>query len=205
MIDPDDSMNRKPVCISESCKRMQVSVPSEFELNSQLPDLYPRIYRMVRSMLYGSAISAEDLTQDAFLKAYRKRHLYNGRSSLHTWVYQIARNTVLDALRRQKIRRRLFMDNEADSWSDNLPDSDTGDDAIDQRERRDLLMKALSALPGRDRLLITLRDLEGMAYQDIAEIENLAVGTVKSRLFTARSRLRNELMKLGADRDWLEG
>jgi RNA polymerase sigma-70 factor, ECF subfamily len=170
---------------------------TEHELDRQLPDFYPRIHRMVRSMVYGTGLDAEDLTQDSFLKVYNKRHLYNGSSSLYTWTYQIARNTVLDALRRDKLQRRIFWWNEAETEPDDYRASESGDDALDRREQHRLLRTAMSQLADKDRLIITMRDLEGMSYDEIADVENLAVGTVKSRLFTARQRLKDELIKLG--------
>ena len=170
---------------------------TEHELDRQLPDFYPRIYRMVRAMAYGSGLDPEDLTQDSFLKVYKKRHLYNGSSSLYTWTYQIARNTVLDALRRNKIQRRIFWWNEADTEPDDYKADESGDQALDRREQAQLLRKAMTKLPEKDRMIITMRDIEGMSYEEISEIENLAAGTVKSRLFTARQRLKNELMRLG--------
>ncbi len=178
---------------------MRPTLLTEHELDRQLPDFYPRIYRMVRSMVYGSGLDAEDLTQDSFLKVYKKRHLYNGSSGLYTWTYQIARNTVLDALRRNKIQRRIFWWNEAETEPDEYKGGETGDEALDRREQKHLLRLALSRLSENDRLIITMRDLEGMPYDEIAEVENLAVGTVKSRLFTARQRLKDELIKLGMD------
>lgn len=172
---------------------------TEHELDRQLPDFYPRIYRMVRSMVYGTGLDAEDLTQDSFLKVYKKRHLYNGSSSLYTWTYQIARNTVLDALRRDKIQRRIFWWNETDTEPDDFKAAESGDEALDRREQKQLLRNAMARLSEKDRLIITMRDLEGMSYDEIAEVENLPVGTVKSRLFTARQRLKDELIKLGMD------
>ncbi len=174
---------------------------TEHELDRQLPEFYPRIYRMVRAMAYGSGLDPEDLTQDSFLKVYNKRHLYNGSSSLYTWTYQIARNTVLDALRRNKIKRRIFFWNEAETEPDEFSANETGDEALDRREQKLLLSQAMARLPEKDRLIITMRDLEGMSYDEISEIENLAAGTVKSRLFTARQRLKNELIRLGMNPD----
>ncbi len=184
---------------------MQTSPLTEHELNRHLPDFYPRIYRMVRSMVYGTGLDAEDITQDSFLKVYRKRHLYNGKSSLYTWTYQIAKNTVRDALRRYRLQRRLFWWDESDK--DNIEptefvSSEEGNNTLDSRERKRLLHEALARLPDRDRLIITMRDLEGMSYDEISDVENVAAGTVKSRLFNARQKLRKELMHLGAHHEF---
>lgn len=176
---------------------MQKSSLSEQDLNRLLPEFYPRIYRMVSSMLYGSGMDPEDITQDTFLKVYNKRHLYNGKSSPYTWVYQIARNTVLDVLRRQKIARKIFWWQEPEQDAETWPTTESGDDVLDQRERKELLFKALSALSEKDRLIIVMCDLQGMNYDEISDIEKVPVGTVKSRLFNARQRLKKELIGLG--------
>ncbi len=172
---------------------------TEHDLDRQLPEFYPRIYRMVRAMVYGSGLDPEDLTQDSFLKVYKKRHMYNGTSSLYTWTYQIARNTVLDALRRNKLQRRIFFWTESETQPDEFSANETGDQTLDRREQQQMLRKALARLSEKDKLIITMRDLEGMSYDEIAEIENLAPGTVKSRLFTARQRLKEELVRMGMD------
>lgn len=181
---------------------MQTPPLTEHELNRHLPEFYPRIYRMVRAMVYGSDLDPEDITQDSFLKVYKKRHLYNGNSSLYTWTYQIAKNTVRDALRRNKIQRRLFWWNETDTDPEQFISSEEGDDTVDQRERKRLLHKAMAAMPEKDRLIITMRDLEGMSYDEISTIENVAVGTIKSRIFNARQRLKKELIALGVHHEF---
>ncbi|MDG5766157.1 sigma-70 family RNA polymerase sigma factor [Balneolales bacterium ANBcel1] len=170
---------------------------TEHELNRHLPDFYPRIFRMVRTMVYGTGLDAEDITQDSFLKLYNKRHLYNGKSSLYTWAYQIAKNTVLDELRKHKLRRRIFWWDESDVDPEMFYAAEEGDETLDRRERRRLLYKALGDIAEQDRLMITMRDLEGLSYDEIAEVENVAVGTIKSRIFTARQRLRKKLTELG--------
>jgi len=175
---------------------------TEHELNRHLPDFYPRIYRMVRAMVYGSGLDAEDITQDSFLKVYNKRHLYNGKSSLYTWTYQIAKNTVLDALRKQKLHRRIFWWEESETDPETYYASEEGDEALERRERKRLLHKAMTNLSEKDRLMITMRDLEGMSYDEIAAIENVAVGTIKSRIFSARQRLKKALIQLGVHHEF---
>lgn len=176
---------------------MNKTTLTQDELNRHIPDFYPRIFRMVRLMVYGSGLDPEDITQESFLKLYRKRHLYNGKSSLYTWTYQIAKNTVLDALRRRKIQKKLFWWTEAEIDVNLFESDEDGEETLDRRERQFLLSEALRKMNEKDRLIITLRDMEGMSYEEIAKIENIAAGTVKSRLFTARQRLRDELIRSG--------
>ncbi len=152
---------------------------------------------MVRAMVYGSGLDAEDITQDSFLKLYSKRHLYNGKSSLYTWAYQIAKNTVFDALRKRKIRQRVLWWEDSETDPETFHVSEEGDETLDRRERWRMLYKALARLSEKDRLMITMRDLQGLSYDEMAEIENVASGTIKSRIFTARQRLKNELIHLG--------
>lgn len=152
-------------------------------------------------MVYGSGLDAEDITQDSFFKVYSKRHLYNGSSSLYTWTYQIARNTVLDALRRQKIKQKIFWwSNDEYDIQEQVP-AEEGNQTIDQNERYRMVHEALSQLSENDRLILTMRDLEGLAYEEIATVEQVAVGTVKSRIFNARQRLKVVLEKMGMNDD----
>ena len=148
-------------------------------------------------MVYGSGLDAEDITQDSFLKLYSKRHLYNGKSSLYTWAYQIAKNTVFDALRKRKIRQRVLWWEDSETDPETFHVSEEGDETLDRRERWRMLYKALARLSEKDRLMITMRDLQGLSYDEMAEIENVASGTIKSRIFTARQRLKKELIQLG--------
>jgi RNA polymerase sigma-70 factor (ECF subfamily) len=153
---------------------------------------YPAIYRHIAASTYGTGMDADDLTQDVFLKAWRKIDTFDGRSSMKTWLYAIARTTVLDALRRRKIRSVLSFFSE---WSASFePEGDRGDGTAELRHH---LRLAIAALPESYRTVILCRDVDGLSYAEIAAITGEAEGTLRSRHFEARKRLRDHLTRNG--------
>lgn len=165
-------------------------------LQELLPEVYPRIYRSVAGLTYGSGLNAEDLTQEVFLKAFRNAGSFQDESAIYTWLYSIARNTCHDAMRRLKIKRRLGLDRESEPRTEQWESPDDNDPLVDREDHR-LLRQALGRLPGKQRELIVFKDLQEMTYADIGNIIGIPEGTVKSRLFKARLMLKEELEKLG--------
>jgi len=171
------------------------------EFKKKVPEWYPKIYRAIASIIYGSGLDPEDLTQETFMKAYKKLDSYKFNSSAYTWLYQIAKNTCFDALRKVKVRRK------AQSWfsvfsgeddSSLEPPSEQGlDENMDQDERIRLTRKAIAMLPDEQRSLIVFKDFEELSYEKMAEIFDVPQGTIKSRLFNARKQLKQNLEKLG--------
>lgn len=153
---------------------------------------YPAIYRHIAASTYGTGLDADDLTQDVFMKAWRKIGTYDGRSSMKTWLYAIARTTVLDALRRRKIRSvmSLFTDKGAAFEPEGGMDDATA-------ELRHHLRLAIAALPESYRSVILWREVDGLSYADIAAITGESEGTLRSRHFEARKRLRDQLTRNG--------
>lgn len=150
-----------------------------------------RIVRLVRGMVPESDV--EDVTQDAFLKAYRKMGAFDGRSSFYTWIYRIAANTAMDWRKREKHRRHAP-----------LPEGPDGEEAVEAAEagpetattRRELAARidaAIEALPDKYHEILVLREIEGLSYEDISARLGMSKGTVESRLFRARERLRERL------------
>lgn len=169
-------------------------------LKQQLPELYPRIYRAIATITYGSGLNAEDLTQDAFLRAFKNISDFNNHSSIYTWMHRIARNIALDAMRRLKIRRRIGLAYPTADSMDKMTD-DTFPASDDYQEATLLLRRAISRLPNDKKVLITFKDLQELTYAEIGEILNIPEGTVKSRLFKARIMLKDELMELGYEHE----
>ena len=162
-----------------------------------LERLYPRIYRAVAGMTAGSGLDIDDLTQEAFLKAYRNIHTFRGDSSLYTWTYRIARNVCLDALRKRKYRGQFLFDWFVKPDSDHdFPDPSKNDLAED-RDTRYWIDKALSRLPEELRSVIVFREIQDLTYEEIAQIMQIPEGTVKSRLFKARKMMREQLELYG--------
>ena len=152
----------------------------------------------------GDAEEARDLLQDAFLNAYRKLDQFQGDSSFSTWVYRIAMNL---ALSRRRKRKRLFgwWDREGSAPPDPADLRATSDPTtgLERAELETVVQRALSHLPADARAVVILRDLEGLGYDEIAEILGVPIGTVRSRLHRARGELRTRLQASLERMGWL--
>jgi len=157
--------------------------------------VYNYIFRMVHH-----ALDAEDLTQETFLRAYLSIRSFQSRASLNTWLFRIATNLCIDYSRKNKkiqtMTSSLSMENEDD---ENETERDIPDVAFDpqrmllNKELGLVLNRALSELPEKLRTVVLLYDIEGLPYDEISAIVGCPLGTVKSRLFNARSALRDKL------------
>ena len=158
-----------------------------------------RVYNLCYRML-GDADSAADAAQDAFLAAFRNLRSFRG-GSFRSWMLRIATNTCYDVLRVRKRRPSVSLDIDADdeSASSPLQIADTAESPDDFALRRELaaaIQDGLTALPDEQRIVLILSDIQGLAYEEIAQITNSNLGTVKSRLSRGRARLR-EVLKAG--------
>lgn len=156
-------------------------------------EIYDRYGEMVYNLalrLSGEPEEAADLTQEAFLKIHRHLNGFRGRSALRTWIYRVAINCCRSRYRRQRAwRSRLVLD-DVDGM-EALPDRRRSPEehAIAQRTG-ELVEQALEALPRIYREAVYLRDLEGLTYEEIAQVLGLRLGTVRSRIARGRDRLR---------------
>jgi RNA polymerase sigma-70 factor, ECF subfamily len=166
-------------------------------LGEALERLYPRVYRAVAGITAGTGLDVDDLTQEAFLKAYRNINHFRGESSLYTWTYRIARNVCLDAMRRRKYRGQFIFDwfRQPDSDHD-FPDP-SANDVAENRDTRFWIDKALAKLPEDYRSVIVFREIQDLSYVEISQIMDIPEGTVKSRLFKARKMMREQLEQYG--------
>ena len=150
-----------------------------------------RIVRLVRGMVPES--DTEDVTQEAFLKAYRKLGNFDGRSSFYTWLYRIASNTAMDWRKKEKHRRHAPLP-EGPEGEDAAQSFDAGpEDATTRRELSAKIDAAIEALPEKYHEILVLREIEGLSYEEISARLGMSKGTVESRLFRARERLRERL------------
>jgi len=141
-----------------------------------------------------------DVAQDAFIKAYRALPRFRGDSAFYTWLYRIAINTAKNYLVSQG-RRPPESDIDADTAEQyevgsNLRDISTPERIALKDEIEDVVYKAIESLPEDLRTAITLRELEGMSYEDIAHAMDCPVGTVRSRIFRARESIDKKLAPL---------
>lgn len=158
-----------------------------------------RVYNLCYRML-GDSESAADATQDAFLSAYRGIRSFRG-GSFRSWLLRIATNACYDVLRARKRRPTVSLDINVDNDQDQSPlqiadDAESPDDVALRRELANEIQRGLGLLPEEQRAVIVLSDIEGLAYEEIAQITGANLGTVKSRLSRGRARLR-EVLKAG--------
>lgn len=158
--------------------------------------IYNLCYRMT-----GSADDAADLTQEAFLNAWRGLSKFGGQSAFSTWLYRLATNACIDFLRREKRRATLSMtveDGEDDGYQAQLPDERWSPEReLERKEASRALQEGLLSLSPEHREVLLLRETEGLSYQEIARCLSLEEGTVKSRIARARLALRDFLVKSG--------
>jgi RNA polymerase sigma-70 factor (ECF subfamily) len=159
-----------------------------------------RVYRFVCRMV-GPGADADDLAQETFVKAYTSLPGFRGSASLTTWLLRIAGNLCIDYRRRRKhaparavsLSSALFADAERDGAPE-PPDPHGGPEAEALRiELQGQVHAAIDALPNKLRMVVLLYDIEGLTYDEISHVVGCPMGTVKSRLFSARAALRTAL------------
>jgi RNA polymerase sigma-70 factor (ECF subfamily) len=148
------------------------------------------VYNLVRTLTGGDA-DAEDLVQDVFVRAFRAVVTFRGDSAFKSWLYRIAVNVVQTHLQRRRTRDAFGGGRGQESID--VPDGDNLEEAV---LRRQAIERALAALPEHLRVLVVLRDVHGLKYDEIAKIVKSPRGTVESRLFRARQQLRPMLEPL---------
>ncbi len=143
--------------------------------------------------LSGDREDALDISQEAFLKAYRSLHTFRGDSRFSVWLYRIVSNTAMDYLRTRARRAEdsLTVENEQGEQSEReLPDESMSPESLyDRKLTREALRRGLLSLPEDQRKILLLREIEGFSYEEIGNILSLESGTVKSRIFRARKKL----------------
>ena len=145
---------------------------------------------------------AQDVTQDSFFKAYRSIGSFRGDSKFSSWLYRIAVNTAKDFIR--SASRRQTVPLEPKNEDDDSPPMQIKDESLlsepqlvlEAEERKNAVRKAISRLSENHREVLIMRDIEGYSYEEIGEMLNLELGTVKSRINRARSAVKDELIKM---------
>ncbi len=158
---------------------------------------FGRLVGLYQDRLYNSLVrvvgeDADDIVQDAFVQAYLKLSSFRGSSAFYTWLYRIAFNLAMSHARRG--RKTASLDSLKDGWgsepTDNQPAPEAG---LERRENVEMVQTALAELNTEYRTILVLREIDGCRYDEIAEILDMPVGTVRSRLFRARLALRDQL------------
>ena len=157
--------------------------------------IYATIYHMT-----GNHEDANDLAQDAFIKAYQALKSFKGGSSFYTWLYRIAINKTINFLNQRKGKYHMSL-NDLDFQTEQHPDlvalisEQTPLRNAGLNELQKKLNEALLKLSETHRTVVVLHDVQGLAHEEIAEILKCNIGTVRSRLFYARQQLQNSLAK----------
>jgi RNA polymerase sigma-70 factor, ECF subfamily len=143
--------------------------------------------------LVGSREDALDLSQEAFVRAFRARKTLDPERPFYAWLYQILRRLCFNFLRDRRTRARQL--EAAGSWLAEGATSriDDPERTLAREEDRRRVVAAIDALPGREREVLALREFEGLTYRDIAALVGIPIGTVMSRLYSARQRLADAL------------
>ena len=150
------------------------------------------VYNLALRMT-GSPEDAEDMAQEAFIKAYNSLSSFRGESKFSVWLYRIVSNVCLDFLRKRKKQGTVSLsveDDEGEEAQLDLPDLSQSPEALlEKKLTREAVQRGLAALPEDARHILLLREIQGLSYEEIGETLGLEAGTVKSRIFRARKRL----------------
>ena len=188
-------------------ERAQAGDKHAFEL---LVVKYQRKLARLLSRFIRDHAEVEDVAQEAFIKAYRALPSFRGESAFYTWLYRIGINTAKNFLVSQGRRAPTstgFDAEEAETFddADALRDLNTPESAMLTKEIGQTVNEAVGSLPEELRTALTLRELEGLSYEEIAQVMNCPIGTVRSRIFRARETVAEKLRPLlgtSKDRRW---
>jgi RNA polymerase sigma-70 factor (ECF subfamily) len=177
---------------------VQEGAVSERKADSAFESLMRDTYKSAYTLAYrltGNAAEAEDLVQEAFIRAYRFFHRYDDRLPFTSWLYRIMTNAHIDSVRRKGKLKLTPLDSDGgNNWD--LPDQNAGPERLMlQDQLEEPMQKGLLAMTSEFRTAVLLADVEGLAYDEVAEIMGTSVGTVRSRIHRGRKQLRNYLVK----------
>jgi RNA polymerase sigma-70 factor, ECF subfamily len=172
-------------------------------------DAFPVIVRRYKDRLtsavmrlVGDRDKAEDIVQETFLRVHKNAARYKTIARFSTWIYTIALNMAKNEIRNTRRRKTtslwdIGLDRDGEPTAYEIPDeADRPDDVVERRDLRGLMERCIAQLPPKYRTIIVLRDVEGLSYEEIAQILKLPEGTVKSRMNRARLRFKDLLEPL---------
>jgi RNA polymerase sigma-70 factor (ECF subfamily) len=171
------------------------------EAFAQLVQRYQRlVFNLVYRMLQQYE-EATEITQETFLAAWQGLPSFRGDARFPTWLYRIAYNCSLKQLELRKRDRALQVALEAERTLGNANDEQRENAELDARDRQLLVQEHLSHLPTKYRIVLILRHLQEMTYEEMAEILTMPIGTIKTHLFRARNLLKERLQSLNRESD----
>ncbi|HKT70353.1 MAG TPA: sigma-70 family RNA polymerase sigma factor [Terriglobales bacterium] len=184
--------------VSDELTLVQAAKKGDVGAFGELVKRYDRNVFRIALHITQNREDAEDVVQDAFLKAYENLEQFQGQSKFYTWLVRIAVNEALMKLRRRRPERMVSLDQEVQTEEDSMPRevadwSPNPEQLYNQAELRDILGKTIQGLPPSFRTVFVLRDVEGLSTEETAQALELSVPAVKSRLLRARLQLRERL------------
>jgi RNA polymerase sigma-70 factor (ECF subfamily) len=149
--------------------------------------LYNTVFRLV-----GNAEDAQDVVQEAFLSAYQSLDGFKGHAEFFTWLYRIAYNTAISLKRKQRVTLSLSAGPDGDGRVEPADESDLSQpgQGLERIEEERRIQAALNRLSPEHRVVLILKDMEGQKYETMAEVLQVPIGTIRSRLHRARAELR---------------
>jgi RNA polymerase sigma-70 factor, ECF subfamily len=186
--------------ITDELSLVRAAKNGDLEAFSELVRRYDRnIFRIAQHITHNEE-DAQDVVQDAFLKAYQNLEQFQGNSKFYTWLVRIAVNEALMRLRKRRTDRTVSLDEDVETEEGTMPRevadwSPNPEQIYGQSELGDILKKTIQGLPPGFRTVFVLRDIEGLSTEETAEMLGLSVPAVKSRLLRARLQLRERLAK----------
>jgi RNA polymerase sigma-70 factor (ECF subfamily) len=169
--------------------RCQAGDQSAFE---ELLAGYERLIYNLTFRYFGNHHDASDVGQDAMVRIYQKIKEFNGRSSFKTWLYRVVSNLCLDELRRRK-HQVASLEEYRELGYEPASASPNPEETAESMERSRLIQELLTSLSVEHRTILILKDIEGLEYNEIAQVLGCGIGTVKSRLSRAREAFRRQL------------
>lgn len=161
-----------------------------------------RIQRLIGRMVRDVDL-VEDISQETFIRAYRALAQFRGEAQFYTWLYRIAINTakkaLMDLKRNPTVSENAYKSDDDDETSrieNELTSSETPEAVLASKEIAEIINTAMQALPEELREAITLREIEGLSYEEISEAMNCPIGTVRSRIFRAREAISAKVKPL---------
>lgn len=181
-------------------KRIKQVLKGDQNAYADIVNLYQhKLYQICYRML-GNKQEAEDIAQEAFVRAYINLHSYDQKRKFSTWIYRIATNLCIDRIRKKK--PDYYLDAEVagtdglDMYSQIAADEKLPEDVVAQMELQDRIQYEISRLPDKYRSVIVLKYIEELSLQEISEILDMPLGTVKTRIHRGREALRKQLNNL---------
>jgi RNA polymerase sigma-70 factor (ECF subfamily) len=154
-----------------------------------------KVYNMAYRFM-GNHADAGDLAQEGFIRLYQALPGFRGESSFSTWMYRIVSNACRDELRRRQRQRNVSLDELAKSAAGNIPvysAEESPEDAAERHELQQYVQQCLTSLSEEHRLVLIMREMQGLSYEEIAAALGCSLGTVKSRLNRARHALKDKI------------